>query len=518
MDEETESLINKALEGCLTAQAMIDINADHLDGLRTQCATSAELTQHEIRALEDCTTLEQRAVIRFLNAEGIQTSQICQRMKNIYGESCLSQKNIYKWVNEFKNGRITCSSGLNVRPVDGPICLDFLSSRQRMNSDLYCDILVNKLKPGIRNKRRGKLSKGVLFLHDNARPHTSCKTVSTIIKLGFEVLEHPAYSPDLAPSDYFLFGLLKKESDLTRMKMSRKWCLIFFTRFLRVPIKRVFTSCQNDGDDSLNDLLVILSGPVSDFEFCIGTRDHEAFQYEKRWKVIRGHSIDLNWQDWESSMDEDQDGDMNDVMIQTVTVVEESELITPDNDCGTSSLKKVLWTEKKCPPDDVPCKIPSLGSLLNISARKSATMKNDSGAIRPHASSPLSDERVQRNLWEERAGIFSVECEGHLIAGCHAWQYGERPLEDGVIELTRNGGMEKEMIQTGCLAEGSEWIAPDIGCCTNVLCENSTPGIPYENFHEIIGDHNYHAARHLQQFEESIFHCEVDKKGPNLSA
>ncbi|UYV85012.1 hypothetical protein LAZ67_X004251 [Cordylochernes scorpioides] len=95
--------------------------------------------------------------------------------------------------------------------VDGPICLDFLSSRQRMNSDLYCDILVNKLKPGIRNKRRGKLSKGVLFLHGNARPHTSCKTVSTIIKLGFEVLEHPAYSPDLAPSDYFLFGLLKKE-------------------------------------------------------------------------------------------------------------------------------------------------------------------------------------------------------------------------------------------------------------------------------------------------------------------
>ncbi|UYV67874.1 hypothetical protein LAZ67_5002322 [Cordylochernes scorpioides] len=80
-----------------------------------------------------------------------------------------------------------------------------------MNSDLYCDILVNKLKPGIRNKRRGKLIKVVLFLHDNARPHTSCKTVSTIIKLGFEVLEHPAYSPGLAPSDYFLFGLLKKE-------------------------------------------------------------------------------------------------------------------------------------------------------------------------------------------------------------------------------------------------------------------------------------------------------------------
>ncbi|UYV69446.1 hypothetical protein LAZ67_6003625 [Cordylochernes scorpioides] len=126
-----------------------------------------EMIEKHERGMRDCTTLEQRAVIRFLNAEGIQTSRIYQRMKNIL------------W--------------------------------QRMNNDLYCDILVNKLKPGIRNKRRGKHSKGVLFLHDNARPHASCKTVSTIIKLGFEVLEHPAYSPDLAPSDYFLFGLLKKE-------------------------------------------------------------------------------------------------------------------------------------------------------------------------------------------------------------------------------------------------------------------------------------------------------------------
>jgi len=29
------------------------------------------------------------------------------------------------------------------------------------------------------------------------------------VKLGFTVLEHPAYSPDLAPSDYHLFGPLK---------------------------------------------------------------------------------------------------------------------------------------------------------------------------------------------------------------------------------------------------------------------------------------------------------------------
>ncbi|KAG8179292.1 hypothetical protein JTE90_024141 [Oedothorax gibbosus] len=51
-NHEHEDSVHKAIEACNTAQAMIDINAEHLDGLRTQCATSAELTQHEIRTLE----------------------------------------------------------------------------------------------------------------------------------------------------------------------------------------------------------------------------------------------------------------------------------------------------------------------------------------------------------------------------------------------------------------------------------------------------------------------------------
>jgi len=53
------------------------------------------------------------------------------------------------------------------------------------------------------------LTKGVLLLHDNARPHTAHLTINTIRQLNWEVLEHPAYSPDLAPSDFHLFGPLK---------------------------------------------------------------------------------------------------------------------------------------------------------------------------------------------------------------------------------------------------------------------------------------------------------------------
>lgn len=51
--------------------------------------------------------------------------------------------------------------------------------------------------------------KGVVFHHDNARPHTSLVTRRKLLELGWEVLPHLPYSPDLAPSDYHLFRSLQ---------------------------------------------------------------------------------------------------------------------------------------------------------------------------------------------------------------------------------------------------------------------------------------------------------------------
>ena len=54
-----------------------------------------------------------------------------------------------------------------------------------------------------------KVSAGVLLLHDNAPAHKSCISRAAIRKCGFVELNHPPYSPDLSPSDYFLFRNLK---------------------------------------------------------------------------------------------------------------------------------------------------------------------------------------------------------------------------------------------------------------------------------------------------------------------
>jgi len=62
-----------------------------------------------------------------------------------------------------------------------------------------------------KEKRRGKVTKGLLSLHDNAPAHRALATRKKLAYLGFQCLGHPPYSLDLAPSDYHLFPGLKKE-------------------------------------------------------------------------------------------------------------------------------------------------------------------------------------------------------------------------------------------------------------------------------------------------------------------
>jgi len=53
-------------------------------------------------------------------------------------------------------------------------------------------------------------TKLVLFLHGNAPGHRVLINQKKLAYLGYQFLDHPPYSPDLAPSDYHLFPGLKK--------------------------------------------------------------------------------------------------------------------------------------------------------------------------------------------------------------------------------------------------------------------------------------------------------------------
>ena len=88
--------------------------------------------------------------------------------------------------------------------------LDILPKRSTITGVYYANLL-DKLRTAIREKRRDKLSKGVLLQQDNARVHTCKVAMDAVERNGYELTPHPTYSPDLAPSDFFLFPNLKKD-------------------------------------------------------------------------------------------------------------------------------------------------------------------------------------------------------------------------------------------------------------------------------------------------------------------
>lgn len=93
----------------------------------------------------------------------------------------------------------------------GIILVETLQRGETINAEKYCAALDN-LKEALRTQRRRNVNAGFNNLHmlqDNARPHTAQITQRKLREIGFNVLPHPPYSPDLSPSDYYLFSPLK---------------------------------------------------------------------------------------------------------------------------------------------------------------------------------------------------------------------------------------------------------------------------------------------------------------------
>lgn len=91
----------------------------------------------------------------------------------------------------------------------GIIFIDYLEKGKTINGQYYAELL-QRLKDEVKNKRPHLAKKKILFHHDNAPAHSSIVAMAKINELKFQLLSQPPYSPDLAPSDYYLFPNLKK--------------------------------------------------------------------------------------------------------------------------------------------------------------------------------------------------------------------------------------------------------------------------------------------------------------------
>lgn len=141
----------------------------------------------------------------------------------------------------------------------GILFFEILPDDQNINSDIYSaqlnrlhEILTKKY-PALINRKR------VLLQADNAKPHTSKKSMETLQNIeAIEVLPHPPYSPDVAASDFHLFRAMahflrgkrfENKEDLGKRlstffeSKSAEW----YQNGIRKIAERWALVCENDG-------------------------------------------------------------------------------------------------------------------------------------------------------------------------------------------------------------------------------------------------------------------------------
>lgn len=94
---------------------------------------------------------------------------------------------------------------------DGLQIIDACDSTDSFNSQYFiANILEPIVESGIVDKAKQQKQKFIIHM-DNSPIHKSKLTQSYIASNGMYMPQHPPYSPDISPCDFFLFGYLKKK-------------------------------------------------------------------------------------------------------------------------------------------------------------------------------------------------------------------------------------------------------------------------------------------------------------------
>ena len=107
----------------------------------------------------------------------------------------------------------------------GLIYTNYVPRGTMVNANYIMDALGKFLK--IFKKKRPEVASQEWFFHwDNAPVHTAAVVKDWMAAKQLQVIEHPPYSPDLAPADFFLFPKIKKQlagKTLTQESLKKEW-------------------------------------------------------------------------------------------------------------------------------------------------------------------------------------------------------------------------------------------------------------------------------------------------------
>jgi len=112
----------------------------------------------------------------------------------------------------------------------GVVYYELLKPNETITGALYRTQLM-RLSRALKEKRvHYSRHDKIILLHDNARPHVAALVKTYLETLKWEVLSHPLYSPDIAPSDYHLFRSMThslSEQHFTSYEDTKNYIVIY---------------------------------------------------------------------------------------------------------------------------------------------------------------------------------------------------------------------------------------------------------------------------------------------------
>jgi [histone H3]-lysine36 N-dimethyltransferase SETMAR len=131
-----------------------------------------------------------------------------------YEPESKTQSTVWSFVNELKPTKVTRSRSVSKKMVasfvakSGHVATICLEDRKTVTAEWYTTICLPEV---IAELRKTDPKRRIILHHDNASSHTARRTIEFLAENKIDLMDHPPYSPDLSPNDYFTFPRIKEK-------------------------------------------------------------------------------------------------------------------------------------------------------------------------------------------------------------------------------------------------------------------------------------------------------------------
>ena len=136
----------------------------------------------------------------------------------IYCYGIPNKRSNVMWLTKDEPRPVVCKPGFQSRKRlftiffnhEGPVAVDVLPEKATMTGRYYRDTVLPQVVFELNDRRPITGTSRIMILHDNASAHKTAAVNQYLSENRISTLPHPAYSPDLAPCDFWLFPKLKE--------------------------------------------------------------------------------------------------------------------------------------------------------------------------------------------------------------------------------------------------------------------------------------------------------------------